>query len=515
MAKKDKNAQNQEKESFSSEIYRKFKQSPGLYIGSVVILVLVTITFIGGDFISGGGFSNRAGDYTFGYYNKEPISWVPGNFFQQTYDQITRYYQSQGVDTSGFSVEAQIWRQAYETTVVHTAILQMMKRSKYSVPVKTVDRQVAQLPQFLENGRFSSTLYNQMSESSRLALWRQMQEEITKSNYYGDFVFGLLTPSAEAEFIADMSSVMRTFEMVSFSVDAFPDAEYLSYAQRNPGFFRTIHLSRITVSSSERDANNILNSIKSGATTFEDAARAQSQDGFADRGGDMGSRYVFELDNEIPNFADRETILNLRRGEYSDIIFAGDRWMFFRVEDEIKSADFDDFSTMERVRSYVRNYNRGLMEDWSIARAEEFTTAAGSDGFDEAVLLFNLQKHAFGPVPVNFGGVELFTGIQTYGIPGLSSTDVQNLSNNENFWRIAFSTRLNTPSQPFVQGNNVLVLYPVDQTYADETMKQGVSSMYSSYWVNYVSEQTLQYYFINNSRMDDRFWDTFFRYFSP
>ena len=515
MAKKDKNIQNQEKESFVSEIYRKFKQSPGLYIGSVVILLLVTVTFIGGDFISGGGLSNRGGDYTFGYYNKEPIAWVPGNFFSQTREQITRYYQSQGVDTGNFSAEAQIWRQSYEATVAHTAILQMMKRSKYSVPEKTVDRQVAQLPQFLENGRFSSVLYNQTSESSRLALWRQVQEEMTKSNYYSDFVYGLLTPVSEAGFISEMASVMRTFEMVSFPVDAFPDAEYLSFAQKNSNLFRTVHLSKITINSSERDANNILNSIKNGVTSFEDAAKAQSQDSFADRGGDMGSRYVFELDVEIPGSADRESIINMRRGDFSGILFSGDRWMFFRVEDEVKPADFEDYSTMERVRSYVRNFNRGLMEDWSIAQAQEFNAEAGSSGFDEAVLWHNLEKHTFGPVPVNFGGVELFSGIQSYSIPGYSSSDLQNLSNNENFWKNAFSTPLNEISAPFVQGNNVIVLHPIEQTYATDTMKEGISSMYSSYWVNYISEQTLQYYFLHNSRMDDRFWDTFFRYFTP
>ena len=55
MAKKEKNVPT-EKDSSSSEIIRKFKASPGLYIGSVVILILVVVTFLGGDLLSGGGF---------------------------------------------------------------------------------------------------------------------------------------------------------------------------------------------------------------------------------------------------------------------------------------------------------------------------------------------------------------------------------------------------------------------------------------------------------------------------
>ncbi|MDR1838128.1 MAG: SurA N-terminal domain-containing protein [Treponema sp.] len=514
MAKKNKKIEEKDSESVLSGVAGKFKQNPVLYTGSILILVLVIVTFLGGDLLAGGTGSNA--DLTFGYYDKAPVSWVPGNIFAKYREQVTQYYQSLGRDVNNMWTTVEIWRQAYELTVRHTAILQIMKRSNYSIPESIVNREVAQLPDFQENGRFSTVLYNQMSESNRLALWRQVQEEMTKLAYFND-LYGLLIPSSESAFIGNMASVMRSFEMVSFNVDNYPEAEYLAYARANSDLFRTIHLSKITVNSSERDARKILDSIKNGSITFEDAARAQSQDTFANTGGDMGVRYVYELEGEIPNPSGRDIIFGLRKGETSDVIRIGDSWAFFRVEDELKSTDFEEDSftndsAMDRVRSYLRNFDRGRMEDWAIAQAKDFIADAQVSGFDNAASWRSLEKRSFGPLPINYGDVELFTDLKSFTISGLTAQDIQGLSNNENFWKIAFSTRLNTPCEPLVQGSYVLVFLPVEEVKAEQTAVDDIMLMYPSY-LNYVTEQFLSNYFLNNSRMDDRFWDTYFRFF--
>jgi hypothetical protein len=154
------------------------------------------------------------------------------------------------------------------------------------------------------------------------------------------------------------------------------------------------------------------------------------------------------------------------------------------------------------------------MEDWAIAQANEFINEAKISGFDDAALYRNLTKSFFGPLPVNFGGVELFTSLESFDISSIDPQDVHDLSGNENFWRIAFSTPLNTPSEPLVQRNNVIVLFPVEQLDADESTSEYITSVYSP-WVNNILERSLPYYFLDNSRMDDKFWDTYFRYFMP
>ena len=513
MAQKDKKTPVREKEPSSSEMLRRFKANPAVFIGTIIVLVLVVVSFV---LVPALVPESRrgGGDLTFGYYDKVPISWVPGNYFAQYQERIARYYQSTMDPSQLQYAGANIWRQAFEGAAIHTAILQEMKKSNYSVPVKTVDKQVAQLPQFQEKGRFSPALYQRMPSNARLALWRQVQDELIKALYLNDTI-GLLQSTEEAKFIGNMASKMRTFDMVSFQVDSYPDSEYLAYAVEHPDLFRSIHLSMISVNSSEKEAGSILDSIKDGTSTFEDAARAQSQDGYADRGGNMGIRYVFELEEEITDPQDREKIISLGREELSGVIRIGERWAFFRVEDELKSADFEDETVMERIRSYMRNYQRGRMEDWAVKEARDFIIDVNAADFDSALERLGKNKSSFGPIPINYGNIDLFNSLEGSDVPDLSRQELSDLSRNENFWKTAFYTQVNTPSEPLVQGGKVLILFPTEEIETEETSIEGIASTYSSYWLDYMREQSLQPYFLNSPKMDNRFFDTYFRFFNP
>jgi len=512
MAKNAKKAAGQEKESTLTAIKQKFKQSPALYIGSVFILVLVTVTFVLGDALSGGVARNS--EFTFGYYDKVPINWVAGNMFSQYYSNAYRRAQSQGFDPNQSWISYQVWRQAYEAAVVHTALLQIMKRSNYTVPERTVDRNVAKLPQFQDNGRFSRILYNQMKDSERRTLWRQTNDELVKFMYFSDY-FNMLIPKSEADFIAFMGTKLRTFDMVSFNVDDYPESEYLNFAQSNRDLFGKIHLSKITVNN-EREAKRILESIRNGTTTFEEAARSQSQDNLKDTGGDMGSRYSYALDNEIPNLTDRKVIFNLTQGEVSEVINVGENFVIFRIEEKLIEADLDDYTLLEGVRYYVRNYERGRMEDWAVSQANDFIEEANKTSFTEEANYRNLVIDNFGPLPVNYGGVDVFTSLESFSISIFNSQELGSLALNEDFWKLAFSTNLNTPSKPMVQGKYVLVLLPTDESETEEDVKENIASMYSSFWLNGsdeypgVTQQSIQYYFINNKeKMVDNFMDAY------
>jgi len=503
-----------EKESASSELIRRFKANPALFIGTVVVLVLVIVSFVLVPAIVPES-TRGGGDLTFGYYDKVPISYVPGNYFADSQEQIARYYQRMIENFDVMTLGTYIWKPAFDRTVVHTAILQEMKKSNFSVPVKTVDRNVAQLPQFQENGRFSAALYKQMSDTSRLVLWRQVQDELTKNQYFSD-LFNLLIPKGEAAFISKMASEMRTFDGVIFNVDDFPASEYLAYAEKNPTLFDSIHLSRITVTSSEKEAKKILESIKNETTTFEDAAKAQSQDvSYSDRGGDMGIRYVYELESEIPDAGDREKIFGLGKGELSDVIKIQDMWGFFRVEDELVKADFNDDAVMDRVRSYVRNWARGDMENWAEAQANDFIAEVKASGFENAVRWQNKDKFSFGPLPVNYGNIDLFTTLESFSISGLSGQELSDLSRNERFWKNAFSIDVGTPSKPVIQGSKVFVFYPTEQVTAEEDKIKEIETTYTSGWVDNTTDQSLMPYFLNNEKMDNRFWETYYRIFRP
>jgi len=504
MAKKEK--KDPERESAVQEISKKFRQSPALYIGSVVILVLVLVTFLGGDILSGGRFGGGSGDLTFGYYDGVPISHVPGNAFSRIREHNFNLFQSHGIDVTDFRVIFEIWQQSYNQALTHVAISQILNRSNYSVPETIVNRAVARLPIFQDNGRFSPVLYRQTPEAHRQALWRQEHERITQSVFLND-IYGLLVSETESNFIADMTSLMRVFEIVSFSVDDFPDSEYLSFARANARLFNTIQMSIISVSN-EREASRILSSLSDGTITFEDAARIHSQDGFGDGGGDMGSRFFFELDTEIPNAQDRDIITALRRGELSAVTSTVHGWSIFRIENALTAPNFEDENVISRVRSHVRSFHRGRMEDWAVAQAREFISDALESGFENAALLRGLDKDIFGPLPINFGGVDLFNSLDSFAILDFTAQELQHLSTNENFWRVAFSAHLNTPSEPLVHGGRVIVFYPVEQIYADEGYINSIASHFP-FWNERSLSRAMHLYFLNNERMEDNFMTAF------
>jgi hypothetical protein len=494
------------------EWMRRFKANPFVFVGTIVILIIVIVAFVVVPAIV--PEAERSGvDLSFGSYNKVSISYVPGNYFanaQETYARYAQYMQ-------GYMSDRDVWLRAFEETVIHVAILQAMSQAGYTAPAGVVDREVAGLPQFQENGRFSAARYRNLSNTARMSLWREVQESLTANHYLND-IFGLRVPAAESEFVRAMTARTRSFGMVSFPLDSYPDGEVAAYAAAEPDLFRMIHLSRITINSSEREARQVLDSVKNGNLTFEEAAQTQSQDFYAERGGDMGSQMAYELTGEAPDAAERESVIATAVGELSPLVKVPSGWAFFRTEEEPRPADTEDPANLARIRSYMINFERGRMEDWLFAQARLLIDAAAETGFDAAAEAMGAQKRDFGPLPLNYGGVVITDSARgTNLFPALSGQGISELvlaESNENFWRSAFFTPLETPSEPLVVGNNVLVLYPREEIIKDEADTDGIGDFYST-WVSSGAESSLRSHFMGSDKLDNRFAATYAQYLQP
>jgi len=504
MASRDKKQSDKRDESVKSEIVHRLKTHPFLFIGTVVVLVIVIVAFV---FVPAMVPNYRYGgeELIFGYYNKVPIKYVPNNYFYQYQQNLTRQSQQPATDDPSYIYAVgQIWGQAYEATVIHMGILDEMKQAGYVVPESVVDREVAMLPHFQENGRFSSTKFRAMDNNSRMNLWRQVQESLS-TEYYTSDLWSLRTAENEPSFISSMASPRRSFDLVFFPMSSYPDSEVESYAEANAGLFRITHLSKITNYSSEREAQQILDAVKNGILTFEEAARTSSQDEYSEIGGDLGIRMAYELIYEIGNEQIRESIINLPRGSVSDLVSLSSGWAFFRVEEATRQADISDQSQKDKIRNYIMGYNRGHMEDWLESEAKKFTALVKEIGFDEAAAGANLNKQSLGPIPVNYGDSALFGSLSASGISELAGA-----SSNQFFWRQAFSTPLNSPSEPIFVGNNVVILFPLEESIADDSTTELIEAYYPN-WVGYGMDQVFRSYFMNNEKLDDRFSETFWR----
>ena len=482
-----------------SELVKRFKANPFVFTGTVIVLVIVVIAFVFVPaFVPTGGFG---GDLNFGYYNRVPINFVPGNYFAQVRELISRQF---GISDGPF-----LWQMAFEETVVHIGILDEMRAAGYVVPNEVVDRRVAMLPQFQENGVFSATRYRAMDRSSRMALWRQERDAIKQETYRND-MFDLITSQQEAAFIGAMGSPQRTFDLAVFPIRNFPNEEVISYANAHRDLFRVVHLSQITVPGNERAAMQVLDSIREGTSSFEEAARSHSRDFFADRGGDMGLRMAFELITTVPDRDEREILLNLPLGEFSPLIRVLDGWAFFRAEANPQEANTDDPSLLERIRFYLMTFERGQVENFFIREADEFIALANETSFESAITEIGMIRRSFGPIPINYGNSSVFSAVSTSAVPEISGAGFL-----ESFWNMAFSTPLLTPSLPFVIGDNVIVLFPTEEIYDDEINIVRRESEYTSRWVFQFSDESIRNYFLNNPKLDNRFAESYNRFFQP
>jgi hypothetical protein len=191
----------------------------------------------------------------------------------------------------------------------------------------------------------------------------------------------------------------------------------------------------------------------------------------------------------------------------SDIIKVPEGWAFFRAEDDPRPADTGDLAIMEKIRSYIETFERGLMDDWLLAEADKLIADIQSKGFDTALFDKGIEKRSFGPLPINYGDIYLFTPVFSFGIPELSVAGT-----NDNFWQIAFSTPLLSPSKPLIVGDSALILYPLEETEVDENdpITRDIEIFYSG-MVSQTIETRLLNYFFTNGKLEDRFNEVFLR----
>ncbi|MDR0599520.1 MAG: peptidylprolyl isomerase [Treponema sp.] len=512
MASKTKRPPQTEDTGFS-EIAGRLKSHPFLFGGTIVILVIVIVAFVFVPAIPNvGGGQDR--DLIFGYYDGTPIAYVRGNYFADVLNELAaeRQFELRGDYNANYAAAYDVWYGAFTRTLARVVILDEMNKALYSAPPREIDRQVAERPEFQEDGRFSVVKYRSYDRNKRLALWNKQRETHTTRKYIEDLL-GLKISAAEKAFIAGMASPERSLELVFFPRAAYPDSELTAFAAANPGPFKNVHFSRITLAS-EKEAGQLLESVRSGRSAFEDAARNQSTDAYKDKGGDMGIRAAFETYTEISEEADRDKVIPLKKGELSPVIQVPGGWAFFRAEETPYSPDLSQRDALDKVRTYMDRFEGGRIENWLAARAEELSRRAGEKGLSLAAYIQSLPEDDpaagfsvvnAGPVSLNYGNTGLFRTLDTAGNPGLGQA-----VSSEIFWRTAFATPLHTPSAPFTLGDAIVILTAVEETTPDETARNNTIDYYGLSWMYTSLDQDINAAFMDSAKFENNFTSVFF-----
>ena len=331
---------------------------------------------------------------------------------------------------------------------------------------------------------------------------------------------GVSPSPEEIAFVKDMAKDTRTVEYLAYPLSDYPDSEAANWGKAHSDLFRSLTLSSVTIASSEADAQKLLQNVKDKKTTFEDAAKASSKDAYAQKGGAAGPRYFHELSAQLASKDDGEKLASLKTGELSQVLkTTAGAWVFFKADADVAPADFSQAAVLAAVRDYMTRNDRGVIEDWAIAKAKEIA-AVGSKGFEAAAKKAGAPVKTVGPFPLNYGDLSVY--IPSYGqsmplFKSIASSDDPELSGastSQKFLTAAFSTAPGAISDPFVLGDKVLVLKVKDAESAKDDGLSMIDYLYPSFFGGKVQVEAHDF-FMKNPLLKDDFSKVFFKYFQP
>lgn len=442
-------AMHRKEENKENVVEKKRTQHPVIYALSVVILVVIVVTFV----FTGTGRGMRGGGskIEFGRYRGKPVEYYANSYFDQQVNDInSRLGKSADED-----IEAKryyVFRYAFDQTVAHVAYLAEAERSGAWVSEDRVDQALIRSGPWTYGGVFNEERYRAASNPDKYAYRKLFREQLLAEQFQRDVALDPRISSQEVEFFKAMAGPQRRFSLVSYPFGDYPDAEVKAYGEKNIDRFRRIKLSQILIKSSENEAREIRRKLDDRSASFEDLARAHSKDSYADKGGDAGWRYAYDLESDFEDKTPLEDVLALPEGALSPVLKSRFGWLIYRCDSPALRPDLNDAETLKVVRTYVGRYEKGQVEDYFLKQAEAFRQRAKEVGFVGAALSLNVKTHQTEFFPLTYQG--LFGPVQAVG----GDPDLSSATNSEEFFLKTFRLAPGELSEALLLEDRVVVL---------------------------------------------------------
>ncbi len=465
-----------------------------VYVGTIVILVLTIIAFVLIPSVSAPGGGGNSSNFVFGYWKNKPIQYAYQNAFFNEVARIKQYYEQMGYNiNSNPYFSFQIYNQAYQNVVVMTALQEMAESYGFSASKDYINKKVTESSAFQENGKFSMRLYQNSSYATKLAIYKEIEENLVRSRFLNT-LFAVQNSSKEIEFIKKMGQKTREIDYVSLPLSSYPDSEKLAFAAAHPEPFRKIKLSRITFSGSESEAKNIAAQLESGKLDFAQAAKQYSVDAYKESGGAMGWKYYWELRADFKEIKQLDELFTFKAGTISTVIPSSTgTFLIFKVEEAMQNTDPSAPDFIKSITDYMNSYERGTMETWLLNKAKQLVQNAGQGSFETMAKAENLTIKTTKPFPLNYGNAlntqyfPLLGTIDTTDTPELAQAET-----NEPFLLQVWSVAPGAIGEPILLGSNVIIFRVKNETIQEADALAMLDTFYSS-----VIQQNIQTDLIN------------------
>ena len=492
-------------EKMTSEQEKKNSRHPVLYIFSVLLLIVIAVTFVGAPVVDD-ALQGTSSSISFGKYGNEDIEFSQSGYFAQQRELLGQQLKPEA-DSQNWRWDLyRVWRGAFERTVVHVGILSEVTTNKTHISREQLNKLIIENGPYQNNGEFDVEAYQNTPSYKREEFRRDFKENLLKEYYLSDYIYGHKTADAEKEYTYGLMKNQRSFHLVFFPLDRIPDADLAAYAQQNPKNFKRIGLSKITLSS-ESDAKKVLKMVQTDPESFAETAKAQSTDVFAEGGGAMGVSYSYELRSEFSD-ADLDKILALSQGAVSDIIKNGNDYVIYRCTTAASDPDLASADTIRAIKNYVNRYERGFVEDKAVSAAETFIKDAQADGIYGAASKAGVSVYDTEPFGINYGAINYFSTVRvTQG-----ELDLMPAMYSKDFFIQAFSIKEGEYSKPVILSNGVAVLQLIEESVRDD-IDQAVA-LYGAQIDGQVAETDIVNHFLTSDKLKDNFAETFNKYFT-
>jgi len=446
-------------------------QKKSYTIGSLIILLICAFVFVIVPVMTGKSSQQEEAPLIGKYAGKE-IRYTSDSDFANAVSNYANLFQSYG-STIDTNTSFYIYTYAFNATVAQMAYTKAIEDSGYEVSEKTLNRELSN--NFVdENGNYSDTIYRrylnenpsgieEMRASTKKSLisTRYLNDHFGEDDFFGDKrVFGAKTSDAELAFLSKISSEKRGFEVTTLDMTEYPNEEKAAFGKANSSKFVKYDMSVITVDD-ESTAKKVADRIAKNEITFEDAVSEYSTKDFSGSSGSLYYAYSYQIQGIIEDAAAYAEVTGLAVDAVSGVVptisdNGADKkacYSIFRSNAAAEAPDFESEDTLSVVYNYLYSKEKTILEDYYSKKANELLTRASETDYETACAEFGATFSVMDPIPLNYGDSSLASTLDTQ-IDGMA-----NASEDENFWKTAFSLKKDEWSSPIVLDDYVVLLH--------------------------------------------------------
>jgi len=491
--KKDKKSGTTNKDQKVVAVKQKSKITPGWVFGMIVLL-LIAVSFVLAPAIEALVGPKNSDGIVFGKYGKEDIKYAYGNYF---YDQV-QTYGSQYKNTGDNATQTlyQIWKSAYDSTVLFTAVNQLASKAGIIAADEVVNRSIINSGAYNKDDKFNVELYQKATAENKASVEKSIRRSVPYQIVIDD-IGSALSSSSEADYVAKMASAGRSFNYVDINASLYPDEKASAYALQNKQLFYSMDLSIISTET-EDEAKALSSAIANGEKTFEEAALSSSKDNYASKEGKVGTVYYFGLVTNFKNTEDATKLLTAKSGDVVGPLEGPSAWSIYRLDSTPLEADYASPALLSTVKAYLASSDDPVVNDYLLAKANEFALDA-KDDFAAAAEKAELDLVNVPATPYNIAQSTYMNNFSNTDTNGILASAVT----TKEIGQKLYTAELGTVLEP-IKSNASYLVVQADKEVADEGMGSYIQMFY-----NYLSGSQNQQDFSQGIYTSDQFQDNF------